>query len=76
MLVTTLEEMEQIVASRGDLEWDGWNVVKYTKSSNAMYATDGVFHRGMWMKKKVYPLTEDGWYLPNSIGRVHAQVEG
>lgn len=76
MLVTTLDEMEQIVASRDDLEWDGWNVVKYTKSNNAIYAADGCFHRGQWMKKKVFPLTEDGWYLPNSIGRVHAQVEG
>lgn len=76
MLVTSLDEMEQIVASRGDLEWDGWNVVKYTKSSNAMYSTDGCFHRGMWMKKKVFPATQDGWYLPNTIGRVDAQVEG
>lgn len=76
MLVTSLEEMESIVASRSDLEWDGWSVVKYSNSSNAMYAPDGVYHRGKWMKKKVYPLTEEGWYLPNSIGRVHAQVEG
>jgi hypothetical protein len=29
MLVTSLEEMERIVAARPDLEWDGWNVVKY-----------------------------------------------
>ena len=76
MLVTSLEEMEQIVASRDDLVWEGWDVVKYTKNDNAMFAPDGAFHRGKWMKKKVFPLTKDGWYLPNSIGRVHAQVEG
>jgi hypothetical protein len=76
MLVTSLEEMESIVASRDDLEWDGWSVVKYTNSNNAIYSTDGVFHRGKWMKKQVFPLTENGWQLPNSIGRVHAQVEG
>jgi hypothetical protein len=76
MLVVDQDEMDQIVRSREDLEWDGWNVVKYTNSSNAMYANDGVFRHGSWMKKKVFPLTEDGWYLPNTIGRVHAQVEG
>lgn len=75
MLVTSLEEMEQIVASRDDLVWDGWSVVKYTNSSNAMYSSNGTFYRGKWMKKEVFPLTENGWNLPNSIGRAHAQVE-
>lgn len=76
MLVTSLEEMEDIVRSRGDLSWDGYDVVKYTNSSNAMYGVDGVFRNGKWMKKKVFPLTEQGWHLPNTIGRNHAQVEG
>lgn len=76
MLVTDLQEMEAIVRSRNDLEWDGWDVVQYKNSSNAMYSTDGSFHHGKWMKKKVFPVTKDGWYLPNTIGRVDAQVEG
>lgn len=76
MLVTSLEEMEQIVASRSDLEWDGWDIVKYYNSSNAFYSKEGAFHNGEWLKKKVYPLTEEGWHLPNHIGRDHAQVEG
>jgi len=76
MLVTTEQEMQAIIDSRADLEWDGWNVVKYTKSNNAMYSPDGIFIRGTWMKKKVFPITQDGWYLPNTIGRVDAQVEG
>lgn len=76
MLVTTEQEMQAIIDSRADLEWDGWNVVKYTKSNNAMYSPDGTFIRGTWMKKKVFPITQDGWYLPNTIGRVDAQVEG
>lgn len=76
MLVTSLEEMEQIIRNRGDLEWDGYDVVKYTDSNNAMFGTDGAFRYGKWMKKKVFPLTEDGWYLPNIIGRADAQVEG
>ena len=76
MLVTSLEEMESIVLSRGDLAWDGWNVIKYTRANNAMYSADGCQVNGVWMKKKIFPLTEDGWYLPNTIGRVHAAVEG
>jgi hypothetical protein len=76
MLVTSLEEMELIVRSRDDLSWDGWNVVKHTSSSNAMYAKDGQFKDSKWMKKKVFPLTESGWELPNTIGRDYAQVEG
>lgn len=76
MLVTSLDEMEAIVRTRGDLEWDGYDVVKYTNSSNAMYGVDGVFRNGKWMKKKVFPLTEQGWSLPSTIGRVDAQVEG
>ena len=76
MLVTNLDEMEKIVASRDDLRWDGWNIVKYINSNNALYSKDGVFVDGKWMTKKVFPITEDGWYLPNSIGRDYAQVEG
>lgn len=76
MLVTSLEDMEHIVSDRADLSWDGYNVVKYTNSDNAMYGVDGVFRNGKWMKKKIFPLTEDGWHLPNYIGRDYAQVEG
>lgn len=76
MLVTSLEEMEAIVISRGDLQWDGFNVIKYTNSDSAMYGIDGAFVNGKWMKKKVFPLTEEGWNLPNYFGREHAQVEG
>lgn len=76
MLVTNLEDMEQIVRSRGDLQWDGYNVVKYTNSDSAMFGVDGVFRDGKWMKKKIFPLTEKGWELPNYFGRDYAQVEG
>ena len=75
MLVTDLEQMTRIVNSRNDLEWEGWNVVKYTRNSNAYTMSDGVFKNGVWMIKKVFPVTEDGWYIPNSIGLADAQVE-
>ena len=76
MRVSSLEDMTRIVSSRQDLEWDGWDVVKYTGANNAIYSVDGVFKNGKWLKKKVFPITEDGWHLPNYIGREDAQVEG
>lgn len=75
MLVTSLETMEKIVNTRNDLSWDGWNVVKHSKDNNAMFHKDGVFRNGSWMKKRVFPITEDGWNIPNNIGRGHGQVE-
>lgn len=76
MLVTSLEAMESIVDSRNDLAWNGWDVVRYTRSNNAMYSKDGEFRNGRWMKKKVFPITEKGWSIPNNLGRADAQVEG
>lgn len=75
MLVTDLQQMEQIVLSQSDLEWEGWDVVKYVANPNALFTKDGAFRQGKWMKKKVFPLTEKGWHLPNIIGREYAQVE-
>lgn len=76
MLVTTEEEMQSIISSRSDLEWDGWSVVKYTKKNNAMHDPNGCFKNGVWMHKTVFPLTEDGWNIPNTIGRTYAKMEG
>jgi hypothetical protein len=76
MLVTSLEDMEKIIASRDDLRWEGWDVVKYTRSDNALYKKNGAFQDGKWMQKTVFPVTSDGWHLPNTIGRDYAQVEG
>ena len=75
MIVTSLEQMESIVSSRSDLSWNGWDVVKHTESSNALYSVDGEFKGGRWMKKKVFPLTETGWSLPSMTGTSHAKLE-
>ena len=75
MIVTSLEQMEDIVSSRKDLCWNGWDVVKYTESSNALYSIDSEFRNGKWMKKKVFPITESGWNIPNITGTRHAQLE-
>lgn len=75
MLVNNLNKMESIVDASADLEWDGWNVVRYTSSPNAMYSEDGAYRNGAWYKKRVFPITEDGWHIPHSIGKRNAQME-
>jgi hypothetical protein len=75
MLVVDLEHMEKIVMSRDDLEWDGWDVVKYTKNLNAHMSPDGVYKNGQWFKRKVFPVTNSGWSIPNSIGLADAKME-
>jgi hypothetical protein len=75
MLVNSLGQMEKIVGSSSQLEWEGWDVVKYTPSYNAMFSKDGAYRNGEWYKKKVFPLTENGWSLPDSIGKINAGME-
>jgi hypothetical protein len=76
MFVKNLDEMESIVSSNNNLGWNGWDVAKYSESNSAIYSKDAEFRNGKWMKKKVFPLTEQGWNIPNYIGRNSAQVEG
>jgi hypothetical protein len=75
MLVTDLELMEKIVASRKDLEWDGWDVVRYSNHSNAIFHKNGAYRNGKWVKKNIFPLTEDGWHITNTIGKINEQLE-
>jgi len=75
MLVTDLNAMEDIVSSRKDLEWNGWDVVKYSNHSNAMFHKNGAYKNGKWVKKNIFPLTENGWHIPNNIGRANEQLE-
>lgn len=67
MLINSLEHMEKIVSQREDLDWDGWDVVRYTKSSSGMFSVDGIFRNNQWYKKRIFPLTEIGWQIPNSM---------
>jgi hypothetical protein len=60
--------MEQIVSYRSDLEWDGWDVVHYKKNDAAQFANNGAFKNGQWYKKNVYPISENGWSIPNYMG--------
>jgi len=71
MLVSDLVKMEKIVDSRSDLKWSGWDVVKYKKSNSAQFSKDGVFKDGWWQQSVVFPLTDTGWDLPDSITDAH-----
>ena len=69
MLITDLETMEKIVSSRKDLEWDGWDVLKYQRSDGAFSSVEGVQRNGVWYRCKRFILTETGWDIPTSISR-------
>lgn len=75
MLVNSLEKMEEIVEANPMLSWDGWDVVKHTPTYKGMFSVDGAFKDGQWHKKKVFPITENGWHIPNSIGKYDANME-
>ena len=75
MIINSLEQMENIVSSKSDLSWDGWNVVRHTESSNGMYSVCGEFKDGRWTKKKVFPLKENGWIISNITEADYAQLE-
>ena len=67
MFITSLSQMEQLVDSRPDLEWDGWDVVRYKKNNNAQFHKNGVFRKGSWYDKSVFPLNNSGWSIPNRM---------
>jgi hypothetical protein len=66
--------MEELVALRKDLSWDGWDVVR-TFGKASFFDKDAIYINGTWVKKKVYPITEKGWEVPNSIGDANAKME-
>lgn len=68
MFVSSLQVMEQIVDHRPDLEWNGWDVIHYKKSDSAEFSQNAAFKNGSWYKKIVYPITENGWSIPNYMG--------
>lgn len=72
MFITSLSEMERLVDYRSDLSWDGWDVVRYKKNINAQFDKNGVFRDGQWYNKIVFPLTSQGWSMPERLVSTHA----
>lgn len=67
MLITSLSEMEQLVNSRPDFEWEGWDVVRYKKNHNAEFQVNGCYRNNTWHNKTVFPATESGWSIPDRL---------
>ena len=62
--IRDLEVMEDIVAARNDLEWDGWDVIHYNPKRVSFMNAKAVFHNGEWHTATRYPVNEDGWTVP------------
>jgi hypothetical protein len=75
MIIDNLETMENIVENSPELHWEGWDVVKYTETYKGMFSANGAYKDGKWYKKRVFPITENGWEIPGSIGQKNAVME-
>lgn len=69
MQITDMNQMEIIVNSNPSLSWSGWDVVQLIQDDYAEYLPVGVFNRetSKWYRKTVFPCTEDGWDVPESV---------
>lgn len=67
MLVKSLETMEAVVASNKRLSWDGWDVLLRLPDYSGWKKRDGVFIKGKWYVQKRFPITENGWSVPDGL---------
>lgn len=63
-VIRDLDIMEDIVAQRNDLAWDGWDVVHYNPKKVSFMKANAVFRNGEWHVATRYPVNEDGWNIP------------
>ena len=69
MQITSLEQMEKIVASNKELLWDGWTVVSSYPSDKGSTSKNGALVKGKWHVQRRFELTETGWDLPSKFVR-------
>lgn len=70
MVISKYDEMDNIVASNAKMHWLGWDVVFDKETPNGYTHFNGVFKNGKWHIRKVFPLTESGWNIPDKfVGR-------
>ena len=65
MKINSLEKMERIVAKNKNLSWIGWDVVDRKRSESGRTSTSGVRVNGEWFLQRVYPISRDGWNIPD-----------
>lgn len=67
MLISSLEQMEDIVEKNDNLSWDGWTVLENRTKENGVMSKDGAYVGGKWIVQKRYEATTDGWEIPNKL---------
>jgi hypothetical protein len=73
MVITSLDQMEQIVQSNKSLKWDGWTVVSYAKAPTAWTKVNGAFSKGEWYLTNRYEPNQNGWSIPDRFVNKNAQ---
>lgn len=69
MVISSLEQMEQIVENNKALQWDGWDVIQLTPSQSGWMQTNGAYIGGKWYTVKRYAVSTNGWEIPNKFVR-------
>lgn len=69
MIISDQNDAEEIVNKNPNLSWDGWNIVHLIQDDYAEFLPIGFFNKStkQWYRKKIYPCTEQGWDLPESV---------
>lgn len=69
MQITQLEKMESVVSNNKSLSWDGWTVLESYPSDRARTSKYGAFINNKWHMVKRFPLSENGWEIPDKFVR-------
>jgi hypothetical protein len=69
MNIKSLEQMEEIVKKQKNLSWEGWDVIQTSPNPVAWRYPNGRFIKGKWYVQKRFPVTANGWELPNNVAR-------
>lgn len=73
MKINNIKDMEAIVDSNPDMEWDSWTVVIYT-NDDGYYNKDGVYRNEKWQTKYTFEMVDYGvWNIPDRF-ITHVQV--
>ena len=64
--IKSLPLMEDLVSQSTDLEWDGWNVLKFGGRASVLNPKARKVN-GQWQLVDYYPVTENGWEVPYDL---------
>lgn len=75
MFIKSLERMEEIVASRKYLHWDGWTVIQTFPTDKGRTSKYGLYRNGRWYIQKRFVPGAKGWNIPSKIATVKKKNE-